>query len=141
MAQQCIRDLKIGMTIESEVFLLAESSLREARTGSPYLRATLADKTGRIEARYWDVAGGIITDLKIGYAVFVDGVVEEYRLGSGQCQVRIGCLEPMGVLDLGDLSPRARRDSVEMRRELRQICQDIENPWCKLLRVGPCHFR
>ena len=69
MARLFIKDLKIGMTIDGEVFLLAESSLGETRTGPPYLRATLSDKTGRIEARYWDVPRDVMADLKIGAGV------------------------------------------------------------------------
>jgi len=133
MAKLFIKDLKIGMTIEGEVFLLAESSLRETRTGSPYLKATLSDKTGRIEARYWDVAGDIDTHLKMGAGLRIDGVVEEYPLGSGQRQVRIEHLQPVETLDLEDFLPRTKRDSAEMRRELRQVFQGIENRYLSRL--------
>jgi 3'-5' exoribonuclease len=127
MAKLFIKDLKIGMTIE-EVFLLAESSLRETRTGSPYLKATLSDKTGRIEARCWDVPGDIVGHLKIGSGLRITGVVEEYPQGSGQRQVRIESLQPAEILDLEDFLPTTRRDLSEMRRELRRICEGIENP-------------
>ena len=132
MAKLFIKDLKIGMTIE-EVFLLAESSLRETRTGSPYLKATLSDKTGRIEARCWDVPGDIVGHLKIGSGLRITGVVEEYPQGSGQRQVRIESLEPAEILDLEDFLPTTRRDLSEMRRELRRICEGIENPYLSRL--------
>jgi len=128
MAKLLIKDLKIGMAIEREVFLLAESSVRETRTGSPYLKATLSDKTGRIEARYWDVPGDIVSHLKVGAGLRIDGLVEEYPLESGQRQVRIDYLEPVDILDLEDFLPRTKRDLAEMRRELRQVCQSIESP-------------
>ncbi len=116
------------MNIAGEVFLLAESSLDETKTGSPYLKATLADRTGRIEARYWDVPTAIADQLVTGSGVWIHGGVEEYPRGSGQRQVRIERLAPVEVLDLEDFLPTAKRDLAEMRRELRQLCQDIENP-------------
>lgn len=133
MAKLFIKELKIGMTIQGEAFLLAESSLRETRAGSPYLKATLSDKTGRIDDRYWDVPRAIIGDLKIGSGVRIDGVVEDYPLGSGQRQVRIEYLEPVEILDLEDFLPRTKRDLAEMRRELRQVRQAIENSYLSQL--------
>lgn len=133
MTKLFIKELKIGMTIQGEAFLLAESSLRETRAGSPYLKATLSDKTGRIDARYWDVPRAIIGDLKIGSGVRIDGVVEDYPLGSGQRQVRIEYLEPVEIFDLEDFLPRTKRDLAEMRRELRQVRQAIENPYLSQL--------
>jgi len=128
MPRLFIQDLTIGMTIQGEVFLLAESSLRETRTGSPYLRATLGDKTGRIEGRYWDVPADIVPDLKVGTGLRITGVVEEYPPGSGQRQVRIESLEPAEVLDLEDFLPRTKRDLSEMQHELHHVCRGIENP-------------
>jgi len=121
------------MSIQGEVFLLAESSPRETRGGSPYLKATLSDRTGRIEARYWDVPGGILGDLKIGSGVRIDGIVEEYPVGSGQRQVRIDHLEPVDIFDLEDFLPRTKRDLAEMRRDLRELCEGIENPYLSQL--------
>ena len=56
MTKLFIKDLEIGTNIAGEVFLLKQSSLDETKTGSLYLRPTLADRTGRIEARYWAVS-------------------------------------------------------------------------------------
>ena len=64
MTRPFIKDLQIGMKVAGEVFLLAESSLDETKAGSPYLKATLADRTGRIEARYWDVPTQIADRLR-----------------------------------------------------------------------------
>jgi len=121
------------MTIKGEVFLLAESTVRETRAGSPYLKATISDRAGRIEARYWDVPGGILGDLKIGAGVRIDGVVEEYPTGSGQLQVRIESLEPVEILDLEDFLPRTKQDLADMREELREVFQGIEDPYLSRL--------
>jgi len=141
MTKLLIKELKIGVIIEGEVFLLTECSLRETRTGSPHLRAILADRTGRIEARYGDVAGDIICDLNIGSGVQIDGVVEEYPLGSGQRHVRIEYLEPVEILNLEDFLTRTKRDLAEIQRELPEVCQSIETPRYEPLRVGLCRFR
>jgi len=133
MARLFIKDLKTGMTIKGEVFLLAESSLGETRTGSPYLKATLSDKTGRIEARYWDVPRDVMADLKIGAGLRIDGVVEGYPPGSGQRQVRIEHLEPVEILDLEDFLPRTKQDLADMRKELRQVREGIETAYLSRL--------
>lgn len=59
----------------------------------------------------------------------IDGIVEEYPLGSGQRQVRIDYLEPVEILDLEDFLPGTKRDLAEMQHELQQVCRSIENPY------------
>jgi 3'-5' exoribonuclease len=128
MANPFVNDLEIGSTVQGGVFLLAEWSLDTTRTGAPYLKATLADRTGRIEARYWDVPRRIAGQLRVGSGVRIDGHVEEYPAGSGQRQVHIDHLAAVRIVDLEDFLPKAKRDLAEMHRELRRVLQDIENP-------------
>jgi len=127
MTKRFIKDLKIGMTINREVYLLAESRIDKTRDGSPYLRASLADKTGRIEARYWDVPTQLANQLRVGSGVRVDGVVDEWPPDSGQPQVRIDRLVGEEILNLEDFLPKAKRDMGEMRTELQQVHEDIGN--------------
>jgi len=135
MADPFVNELEIGSTVQGGVFLLAEWSLDRTRTGAPYLKATLADRTGRIEARYWDVPQRIAGQLRVGSGVRIDGHVEEYPAGSGQRQVHIEYLAPVEIagLDLEDLLPKAKRDLAEMGRELAQVCEDIQNPYLSRL--------
>jgi 3'-5' exoribonuclease len=108
------------------VYILAEFSLAETKAGSPYLRATLSDSTGTVEARYWDIPTELEDQLVVGSGVRVHGTVEEYPAGSRQ--VRIERLEPVEIQDYSPFLPQAKRDLEEMREELEQVLGGIENP-------------
>ena len=114
MARVPIKDLEIGSTISGQVYLLAESRLDKTKKGDPYLRAMLADSTGRIEARYWDLTPEMMEQLQVGSGVRVYGTVEEYPAGSRQ--VRIERLQPAEIEDFAPFLPQAKRDLEEMRR-------------------------
>jgi len=131
MARVSINDLEIGATISGEVYLLAGSSVDKTRKGDPYLRATLADSTGRLEARYWDFPPEMIDRLEVGSGVRVFGSVEEYPAGSRQ--VRVERLQPVEIQDFSPFLPQARRDGEEMRRELDEVLASIEEPYLSQL--------
>lgn len=126
MARLSIKDLEIGSSISGEVYILAEFSLAETKAGSPYLRATLADSTGTIEARYWDIPTELGDQLGVGSGVRVHGTVEEYPAGSRQ--VRIERLEPVEIQDFSPFLPQAKRDLEGMREELEQVLAETEDP-------------
>jgi 3'-5' exoribonuclease len=131
MARVPIKDLEIGSEISGGVYVLAESSLAETKTGSPYLRATLSDSTGQIEARYWDFPPEMMDALQIGSGVRIDGVVEEYPAGSRQ--VHIERLLPVEIEDFASFLPQAKRDLEEMREEFQRVLVAIEDPYLSLL--------
>jgi len=126
MARVPIKDLEIGATISGEVYLLADSSVDKTRKGDPYLRATLADSTGRLEARYWDFAPEMMDQLESGSGVRIYGTVEEYPAGSRQ--VRIERLQPVEIQDFSPFLPQSKRDREEMRRELDEVLASIGDP-------------
>ena len=129
MARVPIKDLEIGRTISGQVYLLAESSLAQSRKGSPYLKAVLADRSGRIGARYWDVPTQLAHQVQAGSGVRVDGVVEEWPADSGERQVRIERLQPVPIQDFASFLPQAKRDLEEMREELLQVRATIKHPY------------
>ncbi len=131
MARVPIKDLEIGSTVSGEVYLLAQSNVDKTKKGDPYLRATLADSTGRIEARYWDLPPKMEEQLEVGSGVRIDGSVEEYPAGSRQ--VRIERLQLVEIQDFSPFLPQAKRDLEEMRRELQQVLADIEDPYLSQL--------
>jgi len=125
MARVPIKELEIGSTIGGEVYILAEASLAETKAGSPYLRATLSDSTGSLEARYWDFPSEKMDQFQVGSGVRVFGSVEEYPAGSRQ--VRIGRRQPVEIEDFSPFMPQAKRDREEMREELKQVLEGIED--------------
>jgi 3'-5' exoribonuclease len=131
MARVPIKDLEIGRTISGQVYLLAESRVDKTRKGDPYLRATLADSTGRIAARSWNLTPELMDQLRVGSGVRIYGTVEEYPAGSRQ--VRIERLQPVQILDFAPFLPQAKRDREEMRQELLQVRAQIKHPYLSRL--------
>lgn len=131
MARVPIKELEIGRTISGQVYLLAESRVDKTRKGDPYLRATLADSTGRIAARSWNLTPEMMDQLRVGSGVRIYGTVEEYPAGSRQ--VRIERLQPVQIRDFSPFLPHAKRDREEMRRELLQVRATIKHPYLSKL--------
>jgi len=131
MARVPIKDLEIGRTISGQVYLLAESRVDKTKKGDPYLRATLADSTGRIAARCWDLTPEVMDQLEVGSGVRIYGTVEEYPAGSRQ--VRIERLQPVEIQDFSPFLPQAKRDREEMRQELLQVRATIKHPYLSRL--------
>jgi len=134
MARVPIKDLEIGRTISGQVYLLAESRVDRTKKGDPYLRATLADSTGRLEARYWDLTPELMEQLEVGSGVRVNGTVEEYPAGSRQ--IRIERLQPVEIEDFSPFLPQSKRDREEMRQELLQVRATIKDPYLSRLLDG-----
>ena len=80
-----IKELKAGEPVES-VFFLKKKELAKTQAGKPYLKMTVSDRTGRLEAKMWDNAGPADEMVATGEAVFVRGSVETYR---GELQLRV----------------------------------------------------
>ena len=131
MARVPIKDLEIGGTISGQVYLLAESRVDKTKKGDPYLRATLADSTGRLAARYWDLTPEMVEQLGVGSGVRIYGTVEEFPAGTRQ--IRIERLQPVEIRDFSPFLPQAKRDREEMRQELLQVLADIEDPYLSRL--------
>jgi len=127
MARIPIKDLEIGRTISGQVYLLAESRVDKTRKGDPYLRATLADSTGRLEARSWNLTPEVMEQLEVGSGVRIYGTVEEYPAGSRQ--IRIERLQPVLIKDFSPFLRQAKRDREEMRQELLQVRATIKDPY------------
>ena len=131
MARVSIKDLEIGRTISGQVYLLADSRVDKTKKGDPYLRATLADSTGRIAARGWDLTPELMEQLEVGSGVRVYGTVEEYPAGSRQ--IRIERLQPVQIKDFSPFLPQSKRDREEMRQELSQVRATIKHPYLSRL--------
>jgi 3'-5' exoribonuclease len=118
------------MRLEKAAFLLAVLRQATDRNGDAYLKMTLRDKTGDIEARYWRVPTGVPEQLRTGKGVAVTGSVSEYR---GSAQVNVSSIFPYEIKDLGDFLPAARRSQEEMIAELQRLINSIREPHLKQL--------
>ncbi|MBN1640515.1 MAG: HD domain-containing protein [Anaerolineae bacterium] len=130
MPRLSVSQLRAGMRLEKAAFMLA--TLRQAtdRNGDPYLKMTLRDKTGDIEARFWRVPQGVPEQLSTGEGVAVTGSVSEYR---GSAQVNVSSVFPYKLEEIADYLPTARRPAEEMIAELQRLINSIKEPHLKQL--------
>ncbi len=123
-----VRDLRDGSRLRGEVFVLLEKQLAQTREGSLYLKAVLGDRTGRVEARYWDVPTQLHPLLEVGTGVQVDGTVTSYPPESGELQIHIDRITPMALEDLQEFLPHAKRPLADMVEELHHLVGEIKDP-------------
>jgi len=120
------RSLPDGAAVRA-CFCLVDFQLARTRTDQPYLRLTLSDRHGPVEARVWEGAEELIPRLSIGSYVGVQGRIEFFN---GQLQLCVESLEPLRV-ELGDLDlflPRSARPQAELECELVHLIESVAQP-------------
>lgn len=123
-----VRDLRDGTKLRGEVFALLEKQLAQTKDGSLYLKAVLGDRTGRVEARYWDVPTQLYSSLEAGTGVEVDGIVTMYPPESGELQIHIDRITLITLEDLQEFLPHAKRPLADMVEELDRLLQEVTDP-------------
>ena len=118
MKKVFVADLREGARIE-DIFLITAKSVASTRTGSPYLRVKLADKTGDIDAIKWEVNESEAARLHEDDYVLVHGNVRTYN---DNLQVCMDSLKRWGEpVDPADFIASSTRDPKEMMSEFRVL--------------------
>jgi len=120
-----VSQLRNGLTLQKDVYLLREKSVRAMRSGGLMLSATLADKGGSVAGVMFDISGPLADSLRTGAGVEVSGQVGEYR---GQLQVKLDRIRAVEIVDYEAYLPMARRSLDEMEAELQALIASIERP-------------
>jgi 3'-5' exoribonuclease len=123
MTRLTVSELRAGTHLQKATFLLAAIVQATDRNGDAYLKLTLRDKSGDIEARYWRVPAGVGERLSEGSGVAVTGTVNEYR---GSAQVNVTDIFVCELQDLDEFLPTARRSQEEMVDELQRLISSIK---------------
>lgn len=131
MKTSYIADLTPDQNITS-FFLVCEKEIRTGNSGKPYLRLSLGDRTGVMEARMWEnfekEAAGIARD---DFAK-VQGRVDLFN-GRKQLRVdRIRRAEPNEIV-LDDFFPHTRENVDALETQLREHVAMVKNPWLQQL--------
>lgn len=115
-----------------DFFMVTRMSISKTSTGKPYLRATLADRTGSVEARQWD--GVTQLPCNVDDFVKVDAEIETYN---GEVQLKILQIRParQGEISEADFFAASKRDRDEMLTELDDIALNVADPWIGALLV------
>lgn len=116
-----------------DLFLVHLKQLTSGRTGKSYLRLTIGDRTGRIEARVWDGAHELAQRFNQGDLVYVTGLATSYQ---GVTQIKATYVEAApddGRIDWTEFLPAAERPAPEMFEELNGLLGTVTNPDLKRL--------
>ena len=118
MSRLKVSELRAGEHLQEAPFMLAVLKEATDRNSNAYLRLTLRDQTGDVEARYWRVPAGVTEQLTVGEGVAVSGQVEDYR---GALQIRVLDIVPHELKDLTEYLPASRRTREELIDELQRL--------------------
>jgi len=119
-----IKDIKENDPVGG-AYLVKSKATGQTKQGRPFLTLTLADKTGKIEARVWDNVEGISVLFKEGDIVEINGQVNTYR---NQVQVQIQELKRMeAAFDPAVFLETTSRDTSQMLLELKGLAARIKN--------------
>jgi 3'-5' exoribonuclease len=131
MDRTFINEIRENDLVEG-VFWVKEKAMPTTRTGSPYLRVRLTDRTGEIEGRIWDGVEEFADLFEREDFIQIKAQANSYQ---ERMQLNIKSLKKVGVAEvsLEDFLPASEHDPEEMLGELIEIAEGIENPYLKEL--------
>jgi 3'-5' exoribonuclease len=131
MEHTFVKDIRENDQVEG-VFWVKEKSMPVSRSGAPYLRLRLADRTGEIEARVWDGVEALADLFVRDDFIRIKAQATSYQ---DRVQLNIKSIkkESEANVSLEDFLLSSARDPEEMLAELVSICQEIENAYLKQL--------
>ena len=103
--------------------------------GAAYLSLTLADSTGSIEAKFWDVKQKDVEVCQIGKVIQVMGDTLDYK---GTLQLRVSKVEELdqSTVDLNQFVASSSIDQEEREKRVQFFIDSIENEKIKTLTVA-----
>ncbi len=113
-------------------FLVCDKEIRTGNSGKPYLRLSLGDRTGVIEARMWENFEKDAAAIARDDFAKVQGRVDLFN-GRKQLRVdRIRRAEP-GEIELDDFFPHTKENVDALETQLREHAAAVRNPWLQQL--------
>lgn len=130
-ARTYIKYLQPAELIEG-VYAIQNCQLGQTKSGKPYLKGLLADKTGRTPMRMWNASEDLYAKLPTDGFVFIQGQTQPYQ---GEMQVIVNSIrahEPTRD-ELSDLLPATKHDVDQMFAEVVKLLGSLEHPACQEL--------
>jgi 3'-5' exoribonuclease len=125
-----IGDLRDGEMI-SETYLCKTKQTLKTKAGKNYYSLLLQDKTGTLDAKIWELSGGIDHFEAMEY-IRVDGQVISFQ-GTLQLNVKRVRRSQEGEYDPVDFVPTTNKNIDEMYNELLKLISSIQQPHLKKL--------
>lgn len=125
-ARQHIKDLT-GAELVEGVFAIHNCQLGQTKTGKPFLKCLLGDKTGRTPGRMWNASEEIFSTLPTDGFVEIQGQSQPYQ---GEIQIiiqQIWAVQPSDA-DLLELLPCTANDIDQMFDQLCRLVDSIKHP-------------
>jgi len=113
-------------------FTIANAQLGTTRSGKPYLRCLLSDKTGELPARMWSITEETFGRLPTDGFVYAEGDTQPFQ---GELQLIVQNIDPIEPSDaqLQELLPTSARDLDEMFAEVVAMLDTLEHPAMRAL--------
>ncbi len=126
-----IADLGPADLVEG-VYAIQNCQLGQTKTGKPYIKCLIADKTGRAPGRMWNASEQLFKMLPTDGFVRISGQTQPYQ---GEMQIVLQDMRAAEPSDeeLSDLLPSTWRDIDEMFGQLQQILGRVRDPGLKAL--------
>ena len=128
--EEPMKNVFVGDMVENQsidsVFLVVEKRMAETRSGTPYLRLRLSDRTGEIEGRVWEQASELERDFEKDDFIRSKGRVTTYQ---DSLQLVIHHIEriPESTIDPSNFLPTSASDIETMWDELTSVAEGIGN--------------
>ena len=130
-----IRDLRVLGPDERfrSVFLVQAKDLRQnKKTGDPFLSMQLADCTGALDARMWDVREGVTDQFQVNDFIDVHGRIQVYR-ERPQIIVHKLSAVPDDQVTLSDFMPHTKHDVEAMYAKVLSLIDSFQDQDLKRL--------
>jgi 3'-5' exoribonuclease len=126
-----VKELKENESVESS-FLVKAKNLGTTRSGNPFLRIRLADRSGETEARIWERALEFNGDFEVNDVVRVRARVERYQ---SELQLNISDLERIDPKKVNPslYLPTGPKDPQDLWLELTDLAAQVKNSYLKRL--------
>ena len=126
-----INTLSEGETV-NETYLVRMKKSDVTKTGKPYDKLVLADKTGSIDAMIWDPNSAGIEDFDALDMININAVVNSFQ-GANQLNIKRARKCGEGEYDPADYLPVSEKNIDEMWSALKQYADGIKNDKLKKL--------
>ncbi len=121
-----IADFNAGDEIQS-FFILRAMNIKTSSNNKKYLDMTLADKTGEINAKLWNVENGEESTFKAGQLVKVRGTVTLWQNSLQFKITKMRLTSETDNVDVVDYVPSAPYPAIDMYNEVMGYVERIEN--------------
>jgi 3'-5' exoribonuclease len=114
------------------VYAVQNTQLGQTKTGKPYIKCVLGDRSGRTPGRMWNASEELFSTLPTDGFVFIEAQSQVYQ---GEMQLVIQAIKAVkpGLKEIADLLPASLYDPEEMLAEVAGMMLNLTNPDLKRL--------